>query len=130
MFSARLSADEALAGKNVVAHRHVIVGILALGVCEQLRSPAQSLEARELRIGLPGRELDEEAFRDVVRESRAGDGVDAEVLDADLAREDADLEVLGVDLRRLDLAPLDVGLDDGRLTARRPRAPSDRGRNP
>ena len=104
-----------LAGKNVVAQRHVIVGILALGVCEQLRSAAQSLEARELRIGLAGRELDEEPLRHVIGEPRARDGVDAEVLDADLAGEDADLEVLGIDARRLDLAALDVRLDDGRL---------------
>ena len=58
------------------------------------------------------------------------DGVDAEILDADLAGEDADLEVLGVDLRRLDLAPLDVRLDDGRLTGVVGAHRVDRGRSP
>src|SRR5262245_20262938 len=126
--------DEVLARENVVAERHVIVGILALGFREQLRSAAQTLEARELGVGFAGRELDEEAFRDVIGESPARDRVDAEVLDADLPERNSDLEVLGVDLRHLDLAPGDVRLDDRRLrgilrdrgsTAGAPREASD-----
>ena len=47
---------------------------------------------------------------------RAGNRVDAEVLDAELPGVDSDLEVLRIDRGTLDFAALDLGLDDRRPT--------------
>src|SRR5690606_5246179 len=111
-----IAADEALARQQVVAERDVIVGILPLRLCEQLRSAREPLVAGGLGIALPARGLDEEALCYVICEARADDGIHAEVLDAELAGVDADLEVLRVDVSRVDLPALELGLDDRRLS--------------
>src|SRR5690606_10799620 len=79
-----VASDEALARQHVVAQGDVIVGVLPLGIREQLRSAAQPLVARRLGVRAPGRSLDEETLGHVVCESGARDRVHAEILDADL----------------------------------------------
>src|SRR5271156_2232368 len=104
-----------LAGQYVVAHVEVVVREVPPRVAQHRDGGESLLQAALAGLGAGEKTLEKEVFGHVIGGAYPVERVGAEVLDAEGAEVGAELEVRGLDLVRLYLAPVDLGLYDGRL---------------